>query len=121
MNKQQNTALIRSLYDAFERKDIQFILDQLTGDVEWTLEGPAVIPYAGKRVGPAQVMEFFNALAGTQENIRLTTEQIVAQNDAVATLGRYAAKVTPTGKPWLTPTPTRRPLRADLNNLPRRT
>jgi ketosteroid isomerase-like protein len=42
MNEQQNAALVRSLYDAFDRQDIQFIRDHLTDDVEWTLEGPAI-------------------------------------------------------------------------------
>ncbi len=51
MNEQQNTVLIQKIYAAFARGDIQTILDNLTSDVEWTLEGPAIIPFAGKRNG----------------------------------------------------------------------
>jgi ketosteroid isomerase-like protein len=98
MNEQQNVALIKKLYAAFERGDVQTILDNLADDVEWTLEGPAIIPYTGKRTGPAQVLGFFQALAGTQSEIKLTTEAFVAQGDTVATLGRYAATVKATSK-----------------------
>jgi ketosteroid isomerase-like protein len=62
MSEQQNVALIQSVYDAFKRGDLPFILARLTEDVDWTLEGPSIIPYAGKRKGIAQVKEFFEAL-----------------------------------------------------------
>ncbi len=54
MSEQQNAELIKSVYDAFGRGDLAYILDRLAEDVDWTLEGPAIIPYAGKRKGVAQ-------------------------------------------------------------------
>jgi uncharacterized protein len=103
MNEQENTALVRTLYGAFSRGDIQTILDSVTGDVNWTLEGPAVVPYAGKKTGPNQVRQFFDALVGTQENMKLTMEHFIAQGDEVATLGRYAATVKASGKKFDSP------------------
>ena len=98
MNEQQNTALIQSLYDAFGRGDIQTILNSLTDDVQWGLEGPAIIPFAGQRKGRAQVQGFFEALAGTQRAMKLTVEQFAAQDNRVMSIGRYAGTVTATGK-----------------------
>lgn len=98
MNEQQNTALIQKLYDAFARGDVQTILDNLTDDVAWQMDGPAIIPFTGRRTGPAEVRGFFEALSATQQNMKLTTERFIAQGDGVATLGRYAATVTATGK-----------------------
>lgn len=98
MNEQQNNALIQKLYDAFGRGDIQGILDNLTDDVQWGLEGPAIIPFAGRRTGPAQVQGFFEALATTQSGMKLTVEHFVAQGNLVATIGRFAGTVTATGK-----------------------
>ncbi|MFL6353545.1 MAG: nuclear transport factor 2 family protein [Bryobacteraceae bacterium] len=98
MNEQQNTALVRKLYDAFARGDIKTILDNLTGDVEWIQDGPSVIPYAGRKTGATQVRQFFDALVGTQENVKLTLDHFISQGDEVATLGRYAATVKATGK-----------------------
>jgi len=103
MSEQQNAALIQSLYDAFSRGDLPFILDRLTEDVEWTLEGPSIIPYAGKRKGIAQVKEFFEALVGTQTNMILTMGPLMAQGDQVSGLGRYAATVVATGRSFDTP------------------
>jgi uncharacterized protein len=103
MSEQQNAALIQSIYDAFQRGDLPFILARLTDDVNWSLEGPSIIPYAGKRKGIAQVKEFFEALASTQTSIKLTMEPLMAQGDQVSGLGRYAATVVATGRSFDSP------------------
>ena len=62
------------------------------------MEGPAIIPFAGKRKGIPEVTQFFAALATTQTDQKLTIDTWVAQGDVVATLGRYAGTVKATGK-----------------------
>lgn len=99
----KNIAFIQSLYDAFRRGDLPFILKNLSEDVKWTLEGPSVLPFAGKRTGVSQVQQFFEALASGETNQRLTIESLVAQGDQVAALGRYAATVTATGRSYDSP------------------
>lgn len=103
MDEQQNVALIRKLYDAFGRGDIRTIVDNVTQDVEWTSEGPSSVPWYGKKRGPQQVQEFFDALAATQDNMKLTMEDFIAQDDGVATFGRYRARVRATGRDFDTP------------------
>ena len=98
MSEQNNTALIQELYAAFSRGDVPAILSRLADDVEWTTEGPSSIPYVGKLTGPAKVQGFFEALGGTQDNMKLTTESFIAQGDKVATTGRYSGVVKATGK-----------------------
>ena len=98
MNEQQNSSLIQSVYDAFGRGDIQAIMSSLTDDVEWGFDGPAIVPFTGQRKGHAEVLGFFQALAATQDDMKLITETFVAQGDIVATLGRYSATVKATGK-----------------------
>ena len=98
MNAEQNAALIEKLYDAFGRGDIQSILDNLTDDVQWGLEGPAIIPYSGRRTGRTQVLAFFEALATTLHGMKLTPEHTIAQGNLVASIGRFAGTVTATGK-----------------------
>ena len=100
MNEQENIALIKKLYEAFARGDIQTILDHVIEDVKWSNPGPSIVPYSGDRTGPGQVREFFNHLVGTQENVNLTIDQFIAQGDAVATLGRFTGNVKATGKPF---------------------
>jgi ketosteroid isomerase-like protein len=49
------------------------------------------------------VQEFFNALASTQENMKLTMEDFIAEGDGVAAFGRSQAKVKATGRNFDTP------------------
>jgi hypothetical protein len=98
MNEQENIALVKKLYEAFARGDIQVILDHVTEDIEWSNPGPSSIPYSGDRTGPAQVRQFFEALATTQEAVNLSMDRFIAQGDTVAALGNYSGKVTATGK-----------------------
>lgn len=79
--------------NAFGRGDVQSILDNLADDVQWGMEGPAIIPFTGRRTGRAQVQGFFEALATTQHGTKLTIEHFVAQGNMVATIGRFSGTV----------------------------
>ncbi len=98
MSEQKNTDTIKTMYAAFARGDVQAIMNSLSDDVVWSLEGPSIIPFAGMRRGKTEVMGFFTALGTTQTNQKLTIDTYIAQGDHVATVGRYAATVTATGK-----------------------
>ena len=98
MNEQNNKALVEKMYAAFGRGDVQTILDPLAPNVEWTMEGPSTLPFAGKKIGPGQVRSFFESLATTQEKQKLTIDDYIAQGDKVATTGRYSAVVKATDK-----------------------
>jgi ketosteroid isomerase-like protein len=98
MSEQQNIGLIQSIYDAFGRGDIAAILEKLTPDVEWTMEGPSAVPFYGKRSGPQGAASFFAAIGTTQTDQKLTIQEWFAQGDRVITFGRYTATVTATGK-----------------------
>ena len=95
---EQNKALIKKMYDAFGRGDIQTILDNVTSDVVWGMEAPSTIAFAGTRHGVAGVTSFFSDLASTQTDMKLTTEFFIAEGDHVATLGRYSCTIKATGK-----------------------
>ncbi len=57
--EQQNADVVQRNYAAVSRGDIPALLDLLTEDVEWTFQGPPVIPFAGTRHGREAVEEFF--------------------------------------------------------------
>ncbi|MEO7653146.1 MAG: nuclear transport factor 2 family protein [Bryobacteraceae bacterium] len=73
----ENIAVIKKIYHAFGRGDVQTILDSLTPDVEWCFDAPAVIPYSGARRGPSEV---------------------IPSGDQVVTVGTYSATVKASGK-----------------------
>ena len=51
MSDKTNADVVQQAYAAFGQGDIPAFLSLLADDVEWTLQGPSVIPYAGTRHG----------------------------------------------------------------------
>jgi ketosteroid isomerase-like protein len=99
MQEQQNVDLIKKIYAAFGKGDIDTIIDSLADQLVWRFDAPSVIPYAGEYDTPDQVKEgFFGGLASTQKDYALTTDEFIAQNDKVVMAGRYGATVNDTGK-----------------------
>jgi ketosteroid isomerase-like protein len=103
MSGQQNVTLVQEMLNAFGRGDVRTIVEHCTQDCEFYCPGPAVIPYAGTKKGPAQIQSFFDALVGTQSNMNLRIDQFVSEGDMVVAIGRYTARVNSTGKTMDTP------------------
>ena len=51
MSERTNTEVVQQGYEAFGRGDIPALLQFLTVDVEWTQQGPSVVPFSGTRHG----------------------------------------------------------------------
>ena len=96
MSERTNADVVQQGYEAFGRGDIPALLDLLTDDVEWTLQGPSVIPFAGTRHGREGVAEFFSVLDETLEFEQFEPREIVAQGDTVVVVGieRSLSKAT---------------------------
>ncbi len=94
----QNVAVVRRTYAAVGRGDIPAVLDVLTDDVEWTLQGPSVLPFAGPRHGRAAVGEFFSAVGETLEFQQFEPREFVAQGDTVVVLGYERNRIKITGR-----------------------
>ena len=92
-----NKKLMQSLYEAFARGDVQYILNHVTDDVEWVSEGPQPIPYSGKFSGRAGAQQFFEALSWV-ENGKVTAGELIAAEDQVVGLGRFTGTVKATGR-----------------------
>lgn len=94
----ENTALIRGLYDAFAQGNAQHILERVTDDVEWVNYGPQSVPYAGSFKGRDGARRFFEAIGSSTSNGKVTGEEFIAAGENVIVLGRYSASVNGTGK-----------------------
>ena len=99
MSDQTNVAVLQQGYEAFGRGDIPAVLELLTDDVEWTMQGPSVIPYAGTFRGREGVAEFFSLLDETIEFEQFEPRKFIGQGDTVVVLGyeRDVVKVTGRG------------------------
>jgi uncharacterized protein len=98
MSDKTNTDVVQQAYAAFGQGDIPALLNLLTDDVEWSLPGPSVIPWAGTRHGHEGVTEFFSMLGETLEFEQFEPREFVAQGDTVVVLGHERSLVKPTGR-----------------------
>ncbi len=90
-----NKQIIRALYDAFSRGDVEAVLSAMTDDVTWECPGGA--PYCGRRFGRGQVRQY---LAELDRSVRLDefdTDEILEDGDKVVVLGRERATVKESG------------------------
>jgi uncharacterized protein len=99
MSEAQNTQLIKDAYAAFQRGDVKAILDSLDDNVVWqgVIGTEGVLPQSGVRRGRAAVAEFFKQVADSTDFTEFTPQTFVAQGDIVVALGRYSAKLKPSG------------------------
>lgn len=90
-------ALVKSMYAAFNRGDIEFILSRISPDCRWVAPGEG-IPSAGVYTGPAGVAEFFRKLSESEQILRLEPREYLTGGDAVVVLGLEECRVISTGK-----------------------
>jgi uncharacterized protein len=93
-----NVEVVQETYEAVGRGDIPALLDLLTDDVEWTFQGPSMIPFAGTHRGREGVAKFFSLVSGNLEFERFEPREFVAQGDTVVVLGFERSRIKPTGR-----------------------
>jgi ketosteroid isomerase-like protein len=98
MTEQDNTQLVESIFDAFGRGDIPFIMGRLSDDVRFVAHLEPVVPWSGDYAGKAKVAEYFHALGGSVEVGAHPVNQLVAHGDTVVAMGDVSFRVRSTGK-----------------------
>ncbi len=87
-----NKELVQTAFDHFSKGNIPGLLEMLSDDIIWEMNGPDLIPYAGVRNGKAGALDFFTKLAATHDFQVFEPQQYIAENDTVAATG--VAKTT---------------------------
>ena len=100
MSEARNTQTVKECYAAFQRGDVNTILNALADNVEWEgVKGTeGVAPHAGIRRGRAAVAEFFQIVGSTLDFQAFEPKEFVAQGDTVVAIGSYTATVKATRK-----------------------
>jgi ketosteroid isomerase-like protein len=94
-----NKAFVQSLYAAFGRGDIPFILAHADETIAWSSnDGSGAVPWGGPRQGRQEVQHFFDALAAHLEFEVFDPRRFAAEGDLVFVQGRTVAKVKATGR-----------------------
>ena len=87
MSEQQNLEIVRSVYAAFGRGDLEGILALLDPQVSWRTPGAPDLPTGGVRRGIGEVREFFGLLLDTFDFQEFRPADFLAQGDLVVVLG----------------------------------
>jgi uncharacterized protein len=100
MGADSNIQVIKDVYDAFGRGDVDAILDACTDDVDWSVDAASGdAPWWGQRTGKDAVGEFFAALAEATEVTEFSPESFAANDDGeVMTAVSYGFRAKATGK-----------------------
>jgi uncharacterized protein len=102
MPEHQNVATIRSLYEAFGRGDIPYILDRLDPAVEWRT--PVTVPFSkGLYRGPEEVAKFFAGIAEYIAEPSVEALEFLAVGDRVVALLCFRGRGAASGLPFDAP------------------
>lgn len=93
-----NLDIVRNLYDAFSRRDIESILQMLSGDVEWGEPPNPFNPAGGVRHGHSGFLEWVSIGRDAEEILELEPEKFLLDEDSVAVVGYTKCLAKPTGK-----------------------
>jgi uncharacterized protein len=99
MTTQESLAVVKGVYEAFNRGDIQAMVEMMTEDVAWIFPGiRSASPYAGQFEGRAGVMKFFELLASNEDLQAFEIRELIAEGDSVVALGYYRSRIKATGR-----------------------
>jgi len=93
---EDNIGLIRGLYEAFGKGDVDTVLAGFDENIEWI--EPETSPYGGHHRGPQAVAEnVFGPVTSDFENFDVTPEQILGDGDLVVVLLTQTGTAKETG------------------------
>lgn len=88
-----HAAFVQSLYAAFGRGDLGFILDRCGASISWESVGdPSRIPWSGTHTGRAGVTRFFQMLGGNVDFEMFEPGAFHVSGDTVLVEGRTRAR-----------------------------
>ena len=97
-NRLQNIEIVKKIYDAFSKRDINSILELLSMDIVWGEPEDPFNPTAGTRYGHEGFLEWVNIGRESEEILELELKKFLSDDDTVAVVGYTKCLAKPTGK-----------------------
>lgn len=98
MERQNHAGIIRSLYDAFSRRDASECLEFFEPGVEWTAAENFLYADGSPYVGVDAIRELiFDRVLGDWDEFSLTATEILGDGDLVIATGRFKGKFKASG------------------------
>ena len=95
-----NSDIVKMLYDAFTKGDVQTVLDAFDPRIQWREAESFVYAEGNPYIGPQAVAEgVFQRIVSDVENFSVVPQQFVEGGDTVLVEGRYSGTVKATGTP----------------------
>lgn len=94
----KNIKIVRKLYAAFARRDVQAIIKVLHPEVEWGEPANPYNPAAGTRYGHEGFLQWLEIGKQSEEILTLEPRQFLSGTDTVAVIGYTKCLAKPTGK-----------------------
>jgi ketosteroid isomerase-like protein len=96
---ESNIALIQKLYAAFGKGDLPTLLEHMSDDIDWGVEGAASkeIPWHGTGTGKMFAARFFESLAKEAVFTRFEPSGFLANDTSVACLVSWEATLNKNG------------------------
>lgn len=89
---------VNQMYEAFNRRELDTILNSLSNDCIWEVVGQPGIPFAGIYHGRDDVKDFFAKMEDTIDITDLTVEHILENGNIVIASGNFNATARQTNK-----------------------
>jgi ketosteroid isomerase-like protein len=96
--QQTPTQVMQALFAAIGNGDAEAILATLTDDVEWWVNGPPEVPFAGTFRGHDDVLRYFAAFNDAVDYESGNVVQMIAEGDSVVVVGEERWRAKATGK-----------------------
>jgi len=88
--------VVESIYAAFNRGDIAYIVSQVAPSASW--RQPKTLPWGGDYTGPQGAMEFFTRLGAAMKTVAFEPQETIASGNEVFSFGEYEGESVKTGK-----------------------
>ncbi len=97
--EQDNMSTLRSIYDAYNAKDIRPLMDALADDMIMREHASPTLPWGGEWKGADGMQRFVECVVQEMDHQSYTCDDMIGQGDTVVAWGNVDTRCQHSGKP----------------------